>query len=78
MPLALTSVKVSDFRRSSRSMTRMGMSRIMKLSSVPSLIVVRAVPGPEADAVERRSRRTSKPVALGAKDVGCHDRRVLP
>jgi cytochrome c-type biogenesis protein CcmH len=79
MPLALTSVKVSELPAKFTLDDTMGMSPDMKLSSVPSLIVGARVsksgrPMPSSGDLEG----LSKPVALGAKDVAVTIDRVLP
>lgn len=79
MPLALTSVKVSELPAKFTLDDSMGMSPDMKLSSVPSLIVGARVsksgrPMPSSGDLEG----LSKPVALGAKDVAVTIDRVLP
>ncbi len=79
MPLALTSVKVSELPAKFTLDDTMGMSPDMKLSSVPSLIVGARVsksgrPMPSSGDLEG----LSKPVALGTKDVAVTIDRVLP
>jgi cytochrome c-type biogenesis protein CcmH len=79
MPLALTSVKVSELPAKFTLDDSMGMSPDMKLSSAPSVIVGARVsksgrPMPSSGDLEG----LSKPVALGARDVAVTIDRVLP
>lgn len=79
MPLALTSVKVSDLPARFTLDDSMGMSPDMKLSSAPSIIVGARIsktgkPMPSSGDLEG----LSSPVAIGARDVAVMIDRVLP
>jgi cytochrome c-type biogenesis protein CcmH len=79
MPLALTQVKVSELPARFTLDDTMAMSKDMKLSTVPSVIVGARVsksggPMPSSGDLEG----LSKPVALGTKDVAVTIDRVLP
>ncbi len=79
MPLALTQVKVSELPAKFTLDDTMAMSKDMKLSSVPMIVVGARVsrsgrPMPSSGDLEG----LSKPVAVGAKDVSVTIDRVLP
>ncbi|HQR75628.1 MAG TPA: c-type cytochrome biogenesis protein CcmI [Burkholderiaceae bacterium] len=79
MPLALTQVKVSELPAKFTLDDTMAMSKDMKLSSVPMIVVGARVsksgrPMPSTGDLEG----LSKPVAVGAKDVSVTIDRVLP
>ncbi len=79
MPLALTQVKVSELPAKFMLDDTMAMSKDMKLSSVPMIVVGARVsrsgrPMPSSGDLEG----LSKPVAVGAKDVSVTIDRVLP
>jgi cytochrome c-type biogenesis protein CcmH len=79
MPLALTQVKVSELPAKFTLDDTMAMSKDMKLSSVPMIVVGARVsksgrPMPSSGDLEG----LSKPVAVGAKDVAVTIDRVLP
>ncbi|MGE5714584.1 MAG: c-type cytochrome biogenesis protein CcmI [Betaproteobacteria bacterium] len=79
MPLALTQVKVSELPAKFTLDDSMAMSKDMKLSSVPMIVVGARVsksgrPMPSTGDLEG----LSKPVAVGAKDVSVTIDRVLP
>ena len=79
MPLALTQVKVSELPAKFTLDDTMAMSKEMKLSTVPSVIVGARVsksgrPMPSSGDLEG----LSKPVAVGTKDVAVTIDRVLP
>jgi cytochrome c-type biogenesis protein CcmH len=79
MPLALTQVKVSELPAKFTLDDSMAMSKDMKLSSVPMIVVGARVsksgrPMPSSGDLEG----LSKPVAVGAKDVAVTIDRVLP
>jgi cytochrome c-type biogenesis protein CcmH len=79
MPLALTQVKVSELPARFTLDDTMAMSKDMKLSSVPMIVVGARVsksgrPMPSSGDLEG----LSKPVAVGTKDVAVTIDRVLP
>lgn len=79
MPLALTQVKVSELPAKFTLDDTMAMSKDMKLSSVPMIVVGARVsksgrPMPSSGDLEG----LSKPVAVGTKDVAVTIDRVLP